>query len=300
MTARGCCSRELACKVEEVRTTIQKHLDKEEQQLFPLLLEHFTHTEQALMIAEFLFCIPMTMVGRFLNWIQPSHMTEERLELAAHMRSAVSDRLLLALLTTWLDPSHHRSASEGSCQEAVTEIPDRPPLRTIANMHRSIDLSLQSFIQEVKDLVQQPDITGDHIVSLLEKHRFLKDVCRFHMLSEEEIVFPVASPYVDVHSCHLEHLVEGALFDDLGRLLTDVRSMARRGSTKAKEVMHEVMTCAEAMRENLGSHMLREEQEIIPLLQQKLGSVDQCLIVWQTLTVMPLRLLERVMPWMSS
>ena len=299
VTGRGLC-RELACKVEEVRTTIRKHLDKEEQILFPLLLKHFTYTEQAMMIAEFLFCIPMTMVGRFLNWIQPSLVTEERLELVEHMRGAVSDRLLLALLTTWLDPSHHGSVSEGSDREAVIEVPERPPLRTIANIHRSIDLSLQSFIQEARDLVRQPDIDGDHIVSLLEKHRFLKDVCRFHMLSEEEIVFPVASSYLDIGSCHLEHLDEGALFDDLGRLLTDVRSTARRGSVKSKELLDEVITCAEAMRENLGSHMLREEQEIIPLLQEKLGSVEQCLIVWQMLTMMPLRLLERVMPWMSS
>lgn len=38
---------ELVCKVEEVHVTLQKHLRKEEEQLFPLVLKHFTFEEQA-------------------------------------------------------------------------------------------------------------------------------------------------------------------------------------------------------------------------------------------------------------
>ena len=39
--------RQLECKTEEVHTTLRKHLAKEEEQLFPLLLKHFTFAEQA-------------------------------------------------------------------------------------------------------------------------------------------------------------------------------------------------------------------------------------------------------------
>ena len=38
--------RQLECKIEEVHTTLRKHLAKEEEQLFPLLLKHFTFAEQ--------------------------------------------------------------------------------------------------------------------------------------------------------------------------------------------------------------------------------------------------------------
>lgn len=37
---------QLVCKVEEIHTTLRKHLAKEEEQLFPLLLRHFSHAEQ--------------------------------------------------------------------------------------------------------------------------------------------------------------------------------------------------------------------------------------------------------------
>ena len=38
--------RQLECKIEEVHITLKKHLAKEEEQLFPLLLKHFTFAEQ--------------------------------------------------------------------------------------------------------------------------------------------------------------------------------------------------------------------------------------------------------------
>ena len=44
--ARSATVQQLVCKVEEIHTTLRKHLAKEEEQLFPLLLCHFSHAEQ--------------------------------------------------------------------------------------------------------------------------------------------------------------------------------------------------------------------------------------------------------------
>ena len=43
---RAATLRQLECKIEEVHTTLRKHLAKEEEQLFPLLLKHFSFAEQ--------------------------------------------------------------------------------------------------------------------------------------------------------------------------------------------------------------------------------------------------------------
>jgi zinc finger-like protein len=45
--------------VEEIHITLRKHLSKEEAQLLPLLLQHFSHAEQAELVAQFLYCIPL-------------------------------------------------------------------------------------------------------------------------------------------------------------------------------------------------------------------------------------------------
>lgn len=57
--------RQLECKIEEVHITLRKHLAKEEEQLFPLLLKHFTFAEQvsfylAAVSGSNFTCIPAT------------------------------------------------------------------------------------------------------------------------------------------------------------------------------------------------------------------------------------------------
>jgi zinc finger-like protein len=64
-------SRGLICKVEEIHRTLKKHLAKEEGQLLPLLLQHFTFSEQAKLVAQFLYCIPLATVERVLAWLKP-------------------------------------------------------------------------------------------------------------------------------------------------------------------------------------------------------------------------------------
>ena len=51
---RAATLRQLECKIEEVHTTLRKHLAKEEEQLFPLLLKHFTFAEQVDFLAAVL------------------------------------------------------------------------------------------------------------------------------------------------------------------------------------------------------------------------------------------------------
>lgn len=38
--------------------------------------------------------------------------------------------------------------------------------------------------------------------------------------------------------------------------------------------------------------------QVLPVLEEKLGHAEQRNVVWQSLRAMPLRLLERVMPWL--
>lgn len=51
-SSRAACVHELVCKVDEVHVTLQKHLRKEEEQLFPLVLSHFSFKEQAELVVR--------------------------------------------------------------------------------------------------------------------------------------------------------------------------------------------------------------------------------------------------------
>lgn len=51
---------------------MKKHLAKEGEQLQPLILQHFTYAEQAELVAQFIYCIPLAMVEKVLAWLKPS------------------------------------------------------------------------------------------------------------------------------------------------------------------------------------------------------------------------------------
>ena len=60
------------------------------------------------------------------------------------------------------------------------------------------------------------------------------------------------------------------------------------------------MRIADAVRGDTNKHMAHEEQEVLPLLEAHLCAAEQRAMVWRTLRAMPLRLLERVMPWVAG
>lgn len=57
---------------------------------------------------------------------------------------------------------------------------------------------------------------------------------------------------------------------------------------------------AERVAATIAQHMQREEAEVFPLLEASLCAAQQRAMVWRTLRAMPLRLLERVMPWVTG
>jgi len=221
-----CHLRSLTCKVEEVHTTLRKHLSKEEQQLLPLLLQHFSHAEQAELVAQFLYCIPLAMVGRVMAWIQPMVPHSEMQQLLAHLRNVIPDRLMLQLLEGWLNPQQRQAGCAGAgvptSDPAYLPIPmveevapqgaaaghadpqeaasDWPPLRAIILIHGAIRSALEAFVAESEVLQAQQDVDPAQISTLVERHRFLRSICHFHALSEEEVRAVVLGCGCDAHS----------------------------------------------------------------------------------------------------
>ncbi|KAA6419094.1 MAG: hypothetical protein FRX49_10834 [Trebouxia sp. A1-2] len=345
---RQCAStlRQLECKVEEVHTTLRKHLAKEEEQLFPLLLKHFTFAEQAELVAQFLCCIPLAAVEVVLAWLKPVVPEEEQAELLNHVKDVVSDRLLVQLLSTWLSPASQPQRIKPRCPPAAQATPSfspskcckaqlgvtvlcaedcaqqqvqtssnqqpttasggRPPLQEITYIHAAIRSALESFAVEAHSMQGGAQITANRLKALVEKHRFLRSVCTFHSASEDEVLLPAARKLMtvanDQHAkeCEMEHQSEGVLMEELGRLLGEVKASARRGAKEADELTLELVRIADAVRGDTNKHMAHEEQEVLPLLEAHLCAAEQRAMVWRTLRAMPLRLLERVMPWVAG
>lgn len=415
--------RELARKVEEVHTTLRKHLAKEEHQLLPLLLKHFAFVEQAELVAQFLCSIPLAAVNPVLLWIKRTIPLEEQASFQQQVQAAVPDRLLKQLMTTWLAPNainvpheggngaayaaaepqtpetsegvefvccrgctHHHSgarhvdssettaaaaaggdvinpnggaavATAGQCSRDVEDTAGddqkssmnsiKPPLREILYFHQAIRSALSSFAQEARALRDADGGGGSaQLAALVERHRFIRAVCLFHSSSEDEIVFPAlrkvssaaalhnhhgrrhdeegsflidastsasaeesgkensntefASVSTKRHKCEEEHVNESGQFEELGRLLGDVRACVRRGAKGVELLTQDLSQVADKLARALSRHMAREESEVLPPLMSSLCLAEQRHMVWRLVQAMPLRLLERVMPWVAG
>eukprot|EP00884_Botryococcus_braunii_P013452 jgi/Botrbrau1/22107/Bobra.0206s0033.1 len=323
---RAVAVRQFVCKVEEVHTTLRKHLAKEEEQLLPLLLQHFTFAEQAELVAQFLCCIPLDAVEVVLGWLRPMLPEQEQAQLLSQVRAVVDDQNLLQLLVKWLSPDQALRA--GSAPPGKSDIPigccrsttdaqgscplglpgHKPLLQHITHFHGAIRSALDSFAAVAHEVMESGSCGSASLASLTERHRFLRSVCSFHSASENEVLLPVARKLIEgthdaVEACALfeaDHKSEASILEDLGRKLMDIRSSMRRGAREAEELLVQLCGAVDAARACIVDHMEREEASLLPVLVAHLCVAEQRAIVWGTLRYMPLRLLERVLPWLAG
>jgi zinc finger-like protein len=322
----------LARKVEEVNTTLRKHLEKEEEQLMPMLRDQFTIPEQSDLVMQFLCCVPISGMTRMLKWLFRSLGQEAQQGLLEEVKAVVREPLLKDILEhVWLScqnpmqpsSSGHFRGVRMCCggearKKSVHHEENRNvmPLKKLVYFHEAIRSAMQSFADEAKSLLNDPSSNlqsnVDHLRALAERHRFIRTVCHFHASAEDDILFPFLRDLVgsaengegqtDIlsHHCEEDHVAETARFEALGRLLGDVRSCARRGAKELSNLMRELSGTAEKLSRSMHAHMAEEESDVFPMLMKSLCPVEQRLVVWKIVQAMPLRLLERFMPWISG
>ena len=337
----------LARKVEEVNTTLRKHLDKEEEQLLPLLRDQFTIQEQSDLVVQFMCCIPVSDMTRTLKWLFRRLDATQRLGLVEQVKGSIRDPLLKEVMVhMWLAWQQEqrllsgkaatssrggqvqmccagdaRKKSEAHKEDVAQGV---MPLKKVMYFHEAIRSAMRSFAEEAKSLLNEKnDMAGgmglgsqqDHLRALAERHRFIKSVCHFHATSEDDILFPLLRDVIEgskdpavggakeldflSHHCEEGHVAETARFEALGRLLGDVRACARRGAKELSDLMGELAGTAEKLSKSMIEHMAQEESDVFPTLMKILCPVEQRRMVWKLVQAMPLRLLERFMPWIA-
>lgn len=297
---------EVARKVEEVHTTLKKHLEKEEEQLLPLLQRHFSIKEQAGLVVQFFCCIPYSAIKPMLGWLLHSLSDQEKEQLMNQVKHVIQDSCLKRMVDVWTDASGTESCSHKPLVEETIVDGAPPPLRQVVYFHDAIRSAMKSFSEEAQSLnASQMAVSPEQLHALAERHRFIRAVCHFHSTSEDKILFPALHRVAGEdeglrHQCEDDHTSETAHFESLGRLLGDVRACARRGAKELSELIGELADVSQKMSKSMHAHMSREEREVFPVLMKHLRLSEQRYIVWELVQAMPLRLLERFMPWIAT
>ncbi|KAI7985232.1 Zinc finger protein BRUTUS [Camellia lanceoleosa] len=327
-------ARELASCTGALQTSISQHMSKEEEQVFPLLIEKFTFEEQASLVWQFLCSIPVNMMKKFLPWLSSSISPDEYQNMLKCLRKIVpKEKLLQQVIFTWMegrnssntirsddgDPQiqslmnssasgkitretgkvncacesfksgkrkFFRSNSDGSDTSGVH------PINEILHWHNVIKRELNEIAEEARKIQLSGDFSN--LATFNERLQFIAEVCIFHSIAEDKVIFPAVDGEL---SFFQEHADEERQFNQFRSLIENIQSEGFKSSSAAA-FYAKLCSHADHIMDTIQRHFEDEEVQVLPLARKHFGFKRQRELLYQSLCVMPLKLIERVLPWL--
>ncbi|KAL0372638.1 UNVERIFIED_CONTAM: Zinc finger protein BRUTUS [Sesamum calycinum] len=292
-------------------------------QVFPLLNEKFSFEEQASLVWQFLCSIPVNMMAEFLPWLSSSISPDEQLDMRKCLNRIIPDeKLLQQIIFTWMDglkmrskrkrcdddprqssspatPTENGVCSCESYQNAEGDIlSDRNaissslycPMDDILHWHKAIEKELNDIAEAARSIKLTGDFTD--LSAFNRRLQFIAEVCIFHSIAEDKVIFPA----VDAEMSFIqEHAEEESEFDKFRYL---IESIENAGANSSVDFYSKLCSQADHIMGTVKNHFRNEEIKVLPLARQHFSPERQRELLYKSLCVMPLRLIECVLPWL--
>ncbi|KAG8366638.1 hypothetical protein BUALT_Bualt17G0100500 [Buddleja alternifolia] len=285
-------NRELASCTGALQTSIGQHMSKEEEQVFPLLNEKFSFEEQASLVWQFLCSIPVNMMAEFLPWLSSSISPDERQDMRKCLQKIIpNEKLLQQIIFNWMDGvkmSNKRKHCEDDPRLSSAVL--YHPVDDILHWHKAIEKELNDIAEAARSI----KLTGDFsdLSAFNRRLQFIAEVCIFHSIAEDKVIFPAVDEEM---SFVQEHAEEESEFDKFRCLIESIESA---GANSSSEFYSELCAQADHIMETIKKHFRNEEIQVLPLARTHFTTERQRELLYQSLCVMPLRLIECVLPWL--
>ncbi|VFQ87175.1 unnamed protein product [Cuscuta campestris] len=325
--------RELASCTGALRTSICQHMSKEEEQVFPLLIENFSFQEQASLVWQFLCSIPVKMMRKFLPWLSSSISSDEFQNMQKCLAKVIpNEKLLQQVIFTWIEgrkcvnmiECHDDDARNGcsielqpaakvhvaeqvqfACRSVKTgkrkhfvpicdarDTDFGHPINEILHWHNTIKRELDALALEARKV----ELSGDfsNLRPFYERLQFIADVCIFHSVAEDKVIFPAVD---GGFSFSQEHVEEKSQFNELRLMVENIQSTGVN-SVSASEFFSKLCLQADLIIETIKKHFHNEEVQVLPFARKHFSKKKQREILYESICLMPLKLTERVLPWL--
>ncbi|XVF09570.1 hypothetical protein REPUB_Repub07fG0105700 [Reevesia pubescens] len=316
--------RELASCTGALQTSISQHMAKEQEQVFPLLIEKFSHEEQSSLVWQFLCSIPVNIMAEFLPWLSSFFSPDEYQDMQKCLSKIVpEEKLLQQVIFTWMEGKNsagilgkcHLDSTDGVSQSLdtitcpcessktgkrkylepsnnVSEMDGTHPMNEILLWHNAIKRELNEIAEEARKIQLYGDFSNLSVFN--ERLQFIAEVCIFHSIAEDKVIFPAVDGEL---SFSQEHDEEESRFNDFRCLIESIQN-AGAVSTSAVEFYSKLCEHADQIMETIRKHFHNEEVQVLPIVRKNFSFKKQRKLLYQSLCVMPLRLIERVLPWL--
>ncbi|KAF7819891.1 zinc finger protein BRUTUS-like isoform X1 [Senna tora] len=321
--------RELASCTGALQTSVNQHMAKEEEQVFPLLIEQFSLEEQASLVWQFLCSIPVHMMAVFLPWLSTSISPEESQDLRKFLSKIVpEEKLLQKVIFGWLEGKSGAITVESSVDQSQVQGCHRPlthqiekvncacestttgkrkysessldvsdtagthPIDEILLWHNAIKKELSEIAVETRKIQLSGDFTN--LSAFNERLQFIAEVCIFHSIAEDKVIFPAVDGQF---SFFQEHAEEESQFNDFRCLIEAIQDEGATSNSEA-EFYSKLCSHADHIMETIQRHFHNEEVQVLPLARKHFSFKRQRELLYQSLCMMPLKLIERVLSWL--
>ncbi|GKV23570.1 hypothetical protein SLEP1_g33279 [Rubroshorea leprosula] len=325
--------KELASCTGALRTSISQHMAKEEEQVFPLLIEKFSLEEQASLVWQFLCSIPVNMMQEFLPWLSSSISSDEYQDMRKCLSKIVpEEKILQQVIFTWMEGRNGAAMLGSSVDDSnvqcclgsaastltapldtvicacgapssgkrkylatnndVLETDGTHPMNEILLWHKAIERELNDIAEEARKIQVSGDFTNLSVFN--ERLQFIAEVCIFHSIAEDKVIFPAVDEEL---SFSQEHAEEESQFNEFRCLIQSIQD-AGAMSTSIAEFFPKLCLHADQVIETIRRHFNSEEVQVLPLALKHFSFERQRELLYQSFCVMPLRLIERVLPWL--
>nr|XP_009594411.1 zinc finger protein BRUTUS-like At1g74770 isoform X2 [Nicotiana tomentosiformis] len=172
------------------------------------------------------------------------------------------------------------------------------PILFFVLSHRAVDVELVQIRRIAVEALDTGSRGGELVDELSRRFHFLKLVYKYHCAAEDEVLFQALDAQVKnvVFTYSLEHTSIDDLFSSIFNCLDRLQ--------KEKEeipILFNELTCSiGTIQTTISQHMLKEEEQIFPLMMQQFTSKEQARLVWQYLCSVPLMILQDFMPWLTA
>uniref|UniRef100_A0A6N2N359 Hemerythrin-like domain-containing protein n=2 Tax=Salix viminalis TaxID=40686 RepID=A0A6N2N359_SALVM len=323
--------RELASRTGALQTSIDQHMSKEEEQVFPLLIEKFSLEEQASLAWQFLCSIPVNMMTEFLPWLSSSISSDEHQDMHKCLSKIIpEEKLLQQVIFSWMKgaklsdtckscednskawcqdsraPTLGCQSMKGHCACESSRMGKRKymelncdatlstefhPIDEILLWHNAIKRELNDITEAARSIQHSGDFSN--LSSFNKRLEFIAEVCIFHSIAEDKIIFPAVDAEL---SFAQEHAEEEVQFDKLRCLIESIQSAGAYSSLT--DFYTKLCSQADQIMDNIQKHFQNEEVQVLPLARKHFSAKRQRELLYQSLCVMPLKLIECVLPWL--
>ncbi|KAA8542369.1 hypothetical protein F0562_023494 [Nyssa sinensis] len=172
------------------------------------------------------------------------------------------------------------------------------PILLFVLFHKALRLELAELHSVAVAALESGSHGLDLILNLRRRFQFLRLVYKYHCAAEDEVIFPALDIHTKNVACtySLEHKSIDDLFDSIFHCL----NIFVEEEENVSKPFQELVPCISTIQIIICQHMLKEEEQVFPLLIKQFSPKEQSSLVWQFMCSVPVMLLEDFLPWMTS